>query len=265
MQNFNYHTHTYRCGHAQANITDEDFVKMFIKKGFKEIAFTDHCPQKNKIDLRHGMRMEYKQKDEYISSILKLKEKYKDEILIKVGFEVEYAPSQEENLLELKKETDLLVLGQHFIGNDEKLKIFFRNDDFSYEDLLNYAYTIVEAIKKGIPDIIVHPDSYMYVRTNFGEVESMVAHIICYYAAKYNIPLEINLTEANRYLIGILDKISYPSKEFWEIATLYDVKVLYGIDAHFINQIENYEKSIELVNEIIGEDIISKLNFINQL
>ena len=29
---------------------------------------------KNKIDLRRGMRMEYEQKDEYISSILKLKE-----------------------------------------------------------------------------------------------------------------------------------------------------------------------------------------------
>ena len=24
MQNFNYHTHTYRCGHAQKDMTDED-------------------------------------------------------------------------------------------------------------------------------------------------------------------------------------------------------------------------------------------------
>ncbi len=32
MQNFNYHTHTYRCGHAQKDMTDEDFVKEFIKK-----------------------------------------------------------------------------------------------------------------------------------------------------------------------------------------------------------------------------------------
>ena len=27
MQNFNYHTHTYRCGHADDNMMDEDFVK----------------------------------------------------------------------------------------------------------------------------------------------------------------------------------------------------------------------------------------------
>lgn len=27
MQKFNYHTHTYRCGHANNNMSDEDFVK----------------------------------------------------------------------------------------------------------------------------------------------------------------------------------------------------------------------------------------------
>ena len=29
MQKFNYHTHTYRCGHAEV-INDEEFVKTFI-------------------------------------------------------------------------------------------------------------------------------------------------------------------------------------------------------------------------------------------
>ena len=31
------------------NMTDEDYVKLLIKKGFTKIAFTDHCPQKEKI------------------------------------------------------------------------------------------------------------------------------------------------------------------------------------------------------------------------
>ena len=51
----NYHTHTYRCGHAQKDMTDEDFVKEFIKKGFKKIAFTDHCPEKKIIDKRNNI------------------------------------------------------------------------------------------------------------------------------------------------------------------------------------------------------------------
>ena len=78
MQRFNYHTHTYRCGHADNNMSDEDFVKLFVKKGFNKIAFTDHCPEKEIIDNRKNMRMKYSEKDEYLSSVKELKEKYKD-------------------------------------------------------------------------------------------------------------------------------------------------------------------------------------------
>ena len=111
MQKFNYHTHTRRCGHADNNMTDEDFVKLFIQKGFTKIAFTDHCPEKEEIDHRKNMRMKYSEKNEYLNSIKSLKEKYKDKIEIETGFEVEYLPGQEENLFELKNETDKIILG----------------------------------------------------------------------------------------------------------------------------------------------------------
>ena len=52
MQEFNYHSHTYRCGHADLDLTDEEYVEAYIKMGFKRMAFTDHCPEKNKIDKR---------------------------------------------------------------------------------------------------------------------------------------------------------------------------------------------------------------------
>ena len=29
MQKFNYHSHTYRCGHADFNMEDEDYIKEF--------------------------------------------------------------------------------------------------------------------------------------------------------------------------------------------------------------------------------------------
>ena len=266
MQNFNYHTHTYRCGHADDTLMDEDYVKLFIDKGFKKIAFTDHAPQKNEIDKRTYMRMKYSMKDEYLNSIRSLKDKYKDIIDIETGFEIEYLPGKEESLFELKKEVDKIVLGQHFVydENNKNLKIF-RHHDFSDEDLLKYADYIKTAIEKGLPDIIVHPDLYMLARDSFNDTEAKVAHIICNAAEKYNIPLEINLTEANLYLIGRKNKIDYPSKEFWQIASTYDIKVLYGIDAHYKNQILNYEECIEIVNNIIGEEKVKKLNFINNI
>lgn len=148
MQKFNYHTHTRRCGHADNNMSDEDFVKEFIKKGFMKIAFTDHCPEKEEIDHRTNMRMKYNEKNEYLDSIKSLKEKYKNKIEIETGFEIEYLPGQEENLYELKNETDKLILGQHFIyGGKNELKCF-RKHDFTNEDILKYAEYIKTAIEK---------------------------------------------------------------------------------------------------------------------
>ena len=59
MQKFNYHSHTYRCMHSDADMLDEDYIKDYIKMGFEEVAFTDHCPEKNIIDKRPRIRMLY--------------------------------------------------------------------------------------------------------------------------------------------------------------------------------------------------------------
>lgn len=265
MQKFNYHTHTYRCGHAE-NISDEKFVQCFIKQGYTRITFTDHCPEKEKIDTRKNMRMEYSQKDEYLSSINSLKEKYKDVIKIESGFEVEYLPGQEENLLELKKESDKIILGQHFIyDNDNKNLKIFRWNDFTDNDLLKYAEYIQSAMKYNIPDIIAHPDLYMLSREKFGDIESKVANMICSSAEEYGIPLEINLAQSLLYLIKKRENIIYPCKEFWKIASEYrKLKVVYGIDAHYKEDIELSQKSLELANKHIGEEIIEKLHFCNE-
>ncbi len=282
MQKFNYHSHTYRCGHAELTMKDEDYIKEYIQMGFKKMAFTDHCPEKNKIDNRDDMRMSYSQKGEYLNSIKELKEKYADKIEIKSGFEVEYLPGEEENIRELKEDTDIIVLGQHFIyDNNKNLKPFFARDSFTDEELMRYAEYLKKAMELGIPDIVAHPDTYMIVRKKFGEVESRVANIICESAEKYNIPLEINLAQIfnNTYNIKqngkrVLnndplekqkERISnapYPVKEFWEIASNYNIRVLYGIDAHFRGQILRYNELVELATEIIGKETIDKLNFI---
>ena len=265
MQRFNYHTHTYRCGHTEKGVTDEDFVKEFIKKGFTTIAFTDHCPQKEIIDTRKNMRMDYSQKDEYLNGIKDLKEKYKDKIKIETGYEVEYLPGQEDNLFELKNEVDKIILGQHFIYDDDKQLKIFRHHDISDEELIRYAEYIKMAIKKGIPNIIAHPDLYMLARDTFGENEKKVAQIICSSAKEYDIPLEINLSEIAMHIVGKKKKISYPCKEFWKIASRYNVRVLYGTDTHYKDSIQNYEKAVKLANEIIGEDIIKKLDFCEEI
>ena len=183
-----------------------------------------------------------------------------------MSFEVDYLPGQEENLFELKNETNKIILGQHYIYNVDKSKLLIiRYHEFSDEETLRYAEYIKTAIEKNIPDIIAHPDVYMLSRDNYTEVDEKVAHIICSTAEKYGIPIEINLTQPNLFIIGEIENIVYPCKEFWEIASEYkNLKVIYGVDAHFEYQIMNYEKAIEIANKHIGQDIIDKLHFCNE-
>lgn len=278
MQEFNYHSHTYRCGHADLDMKDEDYIQDYIKMGFKRMAFTDHCPEKNEIDKRNNMRMKYSQRKEYLETIQALKEKYAGQIEIQSGYEIEYLPGEEQNLKELKEETDKLILGQHFVYDDnQKLKIHGK-DEFSDKELLRYAEYIEQAMKLNLPDIIAHPDFYMLKRKDFGEIEAKVAHHICKAAETYGVPLEMNLNHIFKYTYyentklnskpieeqrKNLDKVAYPCKEFWKIASQYDIHVLYGIDAHHRGQILVFNELVELANEVIGKDIIKQLNFID--
>ena len=194
MQNFNYHTHTYRCLHADLDLSDEEYILDFIKMGFKKMAFTDHCPEKNEIDVRSNIRMKYEERKEYLDSIKTLKEKYANKIKIETGYEIEYLPGDEENLKELKSESDKIILGQHFIYNNDKSDLLiFGSHNFSDDELIKYSEYIETAMKLQIPDIIAHPDIYMLNRKSFGDIESKVANIICSASEKYNVPLEINL------------------------------------------------------------------------
>ena len=278
MQKFNYHSHTYRCGHADLDMKDEDYIKEYIEMGFEKIAFTDHCPEKNKIDKRPNIRMEYEQKNEYIDTIKKLKEKYKNKIKIEVGYEIEYIPGDEENLRELKNEADKIILGQHFIYDNNKNLKYIGQSEFSDEELIKYSEYIQKAMKLKLPNIIAHPDMYMMNRKEFRKIENEVAKIICESAEKYDIPLEINLNNIfaktyyeNRKLNNDnfekqkekLKNVFYPCKDFWKVALNYNIKVLYGIDTHHKGQIMLWNELIEFAKEIIGKETIEKLNFID--
>lgn len=280
MQKFNYHQHTYRCGHADLDMEDEDYIKEYIKMGFKEIAFTDHCPRKDEVDNRPNVRMKYSERNEYLDSINKLKEKYMDKIKIKSGYEIEYLPGEEDNLRELKDETDILVLGQHFVYTDNgDLNIFDNGEVFTDEELIRYAEYIDKAMELNIPDVIAHPDLFMNVRDEFGEVEEKISNMICKSAEKYDIPLELNINKIFKeiYYKGKgIDNLSeeqkkeklkaarYPCKAFWKIAAKYNVKVIYGLDVHHKGQIPLFNELVKLANDFIGSETINKLNFINK-
>jgi len=88
--NANYHTHTHRCQHAIGD--DRAYVEQAILNGMKVLGFSNHCPWVYDTDYTSKSRMHPSEVDEYFSSLLALKEEYKNDITIYIGFESEYIP-----------------------------------------------------------------------------------------------------------------------------------------------------------------------------
>lgn len=193
---------------------------------------------------------------------------------------MEYLPGEEENIKELKDISDKIILGQHFIYDDNKELRRTGDGELTGEELIQYAKYIDKAMELNIPDIIAHPDFFMKKRKKkFGEIEAKAAHMICKSAKKYNIPIEINLNnifnhtyyENNKYNQDSIEKqkeklenVEYPCKEFWEIVAKYDVKVLFGIDVHHRGQILVWNELVELATTLLGKEIIEKLHFVEE-
>lgn len=109
----NYHTHTTRCMHATGS--DEDYVRSAIKGGFKVLGFSDHTPWKYRTDYVADMRMLPEELPDYVDSIRALREKYREQIDIKIGLECEYFPDYIPWLKEQIKNINWIILSSEII------------------------------------------------------------------------------------------------------------------------------------------------------
>ena len=218
----NYHTHTYRCGHARGE--DREYVEAAIKAGIKILGFSDHSPMIYNTDFKSGYRVRLEAVEGYFSSLLSLKEEYKNDIDIRIGFEAEYYPEIFDKFIDYISgfPTEYLVLGQHFLWREEDGIAAFPPSD-SEEKLKSFHKNLLEAVKTGKFMYIAHPDVLNFTgdkeiyRENVAEFLTEIK--------KYDIPIGIN-----RY--GLFDKRHYPNHIFWEVAGKIGNRALIELDAH---------------------------------
>ena len=226
IQDFNYHTHTSRCGHARG--TDEEYVLAAIKAGFKVLGFSDHGPYKGHSLPR--VRMNWEQLDDYISSISYLKEKYRDQIEIQLGIETEFYPEFLDEKKELRNRVEYLLLGQHFDPR-RGIDYFSHNSD---EDILDYARSVCQALETGMFTYLCHPDVFLNRQNEFTEACYKAADMIARKCVETDTPMEINLRGIMKGKKPFTDGMQYwyPNLDFWKVASKYPVKCVYGVDAH---------------------------------
>lgn len=259
-----YHTHTFRCGHAYG--TDEEYVLEAIKQKIKILGFSDHVilPGINE----PGMRGAFSELDEYFRSINYLKEKYHDQIKIIPAFEAEYDEHfvpYYESLFELGK-IEYLVLGQHSYYNSDLKRMTFYGSDARRDpegSLKAYTKRLIEAMGSGLFSVVAHPDLMMQSYLEFDELCKEQALLIIDASIKYDIPLEINFggLRTGKGYGKKRDRYRYPVREFWELVSKSNAKVIVGVDAHSPSNLD-YVEELDITNEMIGD---LTFNFVSRI
>ena len=241
----NYHTHLALCGHAEG--MTEDYVKVAIEAGYEELGMSDHGPIKPEFMTKEEFEFNWLQRqmtyDDFINAYLPdckiIQEKYKSQIKVHIGVEIEYLYPFHEYFVNLRSKLDYMNLGVHFYYHNNQMINTF--EIVTYENVYSYGLTAQMAMETGLFNILVHPDVFMYNyhsldgTTKFDSECERTARLIIESAIKNNVYLEINVggifkVTSNNEVLG---KYAYPRDEFWRIVSEYpEAKVIVGVDAH---------------------------------
>ncbi len=251
----NYHTHTYRCRHAEGR--DEEYAVKAIAEDLKILGFSDHAP--NIYNEKHVSyyKMTPAELSEYCSSIAALRDKYADKITIHTGLEAEYLPDIWDKSLELWQAhpIEYLILGQHYVDYEIKDGKF---GDHSYAypypggDLCNsrdrlkrYVDGIIAGISTDKFTYIAHPDLITFSGDEDIYLEEMRRLILA--SEKYGTPLEYNL-------LGQREERLYPRLSFWNLVGECHGSAILGCDAHAPCDVA------DKTDELIARDTLRALN-----
>lgn len=228
----NFHSHTARCGHAYG--TDDELIQAAIDAGFTTLGISEHTPWPfvdgyQEIDSRQRITME--QLDDYIADMQVLKEKYRDQIEIKIALECEYFPRYFDWLRSVKDRFDYLLLGVHCSEHDEHLHHYYARSTKA-EQVMEYTGCALAGMESGLFAYLAHPELCFADYPVYDDVCKELVHSICKKAKELDMPLEYNLYGVDKQLRNRQKGLGYPCKLFWEEAANYCCKAIIGVDAH---------------------------------
>lgn len=246
-----YHNHTYRCNHASG--IEREFIEAAIASGIRTIGFSDHVPMPFEGEYYSHFRMKLYETENYIKTLEALRDEYKNDIKIHIGFEAEYYPAVFPRMMDFLSDYpyEYLILGQHALGNEQ-------NDHYCSKkttapDLLErYVDQVIEGASTGAFLYIAHPDILNFISDADFYASQMSR--LCKFAKGRNIPLEINV-------LGLREGRNYPNTEFWRIAAQSGCNAVIGADAHHAQHVFDAEniRRAENFADTLGIKIIDSL------
>ena len=260
------HIHTQYCPHG-TNDTIENYIKKAIKLGFKDITFTEHAPlPTNFVDPtpEKDSGMDPHKLISYLDELNTLKEQYKENIHIRIGFEVDYIVGYETETTSFLNivgpQIDDAILSVHFLKyNDEYTCI-----DYSEDTLLEFANKLgsvqavydlyYETLKQSIsadlgkykPKRIGHPTLIHKFQLAHGESINDDEHIkqVLQLMADNHCELDVN----SAGLAKKFCKESYPPLPYIQYAKSLNIPLVFGSDAHQVADLHQFYDEIFPLN-----------------
>jgi histidinol-phosphatase (PHP family) len=269
-----WHTHNENCHHAVGSI--EDYLRHAIKSKLQTIGISDHFPYEF---LKNIERIPFKEYaitlpeiEYYLSTAEKLREKYKTNINVRIGFEVDYLKNQEialnNHLKKIKNRLDYILGSIHILnfrdgrgawGFDDSR---FRRDFEHYgthKVYINYYRKLQKMLKsKDFDfDIVSHldlPKKFNDRPTNKEKVFDEIMKTLELIKAR-DITIEVNTGGLRKPC-----KEQYPSEQIIKEMNSLDIPILLGSDAHKPKDIAWKFKKILKILKRIGYNQLAHFN-----
>ncbi len=236
------HNHTTRCNHAEGTI--DEYIQKAIELGIDIYGFSEHAP----MDFDEKYRLPFCDMQAYTNDILTAKERYKNEIEILLGYEVDWLQGHmDKRVLEAK--VDYLIGSVHFID-----KWGFDNPEFiggwkekDIDEIWKAYFEATEAMaKSGKFDIVGHLDLIKVFKYMPKKEIRLLAKDALHAIKKSNMVIEIN-TAGLRKPIGEM----YPSEALLEEAYILNIPITFSSDAHAVDHIgAGYDLATTLAQNI---------------
>ncbi len=261
-----WHTHNKMCHHAVGSI--EDYIKKAIKLKLRTIGISDHFPYEYLENIERIPYEDYAitlpEIEKYLSTAEKLREKYKNDIIVRIGFEIDYFKNQEfklnNYLVQIKKRLDYILGSIHILNFFDGRGAWGFDDSRFREDYIYYGTDKVylfyyDTLQKMLNsnefdfNIVAHfdlPKKFNDILNNKEMILNEAMETLELIKKKKDIVMEINTGGLRKDC-----KEQYPSKEIIKEMYKLDISVLLGSDAHDPNEVAwEFKSVIKLLKEI---------------
>ena len=236
------HNHTPLCNHAEGSVAE--YIHAAMQAGTKIFGFSDHAP----MDFDPQYRMKFEEMQEYEQEVLKAKEKYKDQVEILLGYEVDYLPGHMDTRV-LNADVDYLIGSVHFIegwGFDNPEFIGKWESQDVDEIWQKYFDTIAEMAKSRLFNIVGHLDLIKVFKFMPKGDISVMAREALVAIKEANMVLELNVAGYRKDVAEC-----YPSASLLRDAYALGIPITFASDAHKPEQVGLFhDEIVQLAREI---------------